>query len=116
MHYNQFGNDFGQQGHPRRHRQNYFEPPPFGPPPAVGVSIGPPPGFTPPIPAWQVGSNGFRYCLHNNTYVWLSNGNSFWFFPTFVGRHSIVGLRWSRRRGWVNHIINRNEVRTFQCF
>ncbi|MBK3496698.1 transporter [Viridibacillus sp. YIM B01967] len=76
-----------------------------------------PPGFSPPIPAWQVGPSGLRRCLFRNTYIWLNNGNSFWFFPTFVGRNTIIGFRWSRRRfGWVYHMINPNTVRSFQCF
>ncbi len=89
----------------------------YGPPPAGGgiPPMGPPPAFSPPIPAWQYGPAGMRSCLYRNTYIWLRNGSSFWFFPTFVGRNAIVGFRW-RRLGWIYHVINPNTVRSFQCF
>jgi hypothetical protein len=113
LRFNEHGGDYNQQGF--RHHQDYFEPPPFGPP-MGGVPMGPPPGISPPIPAWQVGPSGIRNCLYKNTYIWLRNGNSFWFFPTFVGSQVIIGLRWSRRRGWIHHVVNRNDIRSFQCF
>lgn len=105
------------QGPPQGFSNDYFEPPPFGPPPGAGLPpMAPPPGFSPPIPAWQVGPGGIRNCLFSNTYVWLRNGRSFWFFPTFVGRQVIVGYRWRRRRGWTYHFLNPNEILSYQCF
>ncbi len=97
-------------------QQDYFEPPPFGPPPAGAFPIGPPPGFSPPIPAGQMGPIGIRYCQNRNTYIWLWNGRSFWFYPISVERHAIRGFRWSRRRGWVQDSVNLNDIRYYQCF
>ena len=51
-----------------------------------------PPGFSPPIPAWREGSSGIRSCLFRNTYIWMNSGRSFWFFPTAVGRKSLLAL------------------------
>jgi len=114
LYFNQDREGYNQQEF--RGQQDYFEPSPFGRPPMGGVPMGPPPGFSPPIPARQVGTSGIRNCLYRNTYIWLRNGNGFWFFPTFVGRQLVIGLRWSRRRGWIHHVVNRNDIRSFQCF
>jgi hypothetical protein len=116
MYYNYYPyeEDFDQYyDYDRQYPQGYFGPPVGGPP--VGTPIAPPPAFSPPIPAWQQGPSGMRYCLFRNTYIWLRNGNSFWFFPTFVGRNIINGYRW-RRSGWTFHVINPNNVRSYQCF
>lgn len=74
-----------------------------------------PPSFSPPLPAWQSGPEGIRRCMNRNTYIWLTNGNSFWFVPTFVGMQSIIGFRW-RGFGWVYHKINARNIRSYQCF
>ncbi len=74
-----------------------------------------PPNFSPPIPAWQNGARGIRGCINRNTYIWLVNGNSFWFFPTFVSRQAVIGFRW-RGFGWIYQRINLNTIRSFQCF
>jgi hypothetical protein len=80
-----------------------------------GAPMSSPPPFTPPIPAWQVGSQGIRGCINRNTYVWMDNGSEFWFFPTFVGRQTIIGFQW-RRFGWIYNVIDSRRIRTFQCF
>jgi hypothetical protein len=74
-----------------------------------------PPGFVPPAPARSSGIRGIRGCLNRFTFIWLDNGNSFWFFPIFVGRQAIFGFRW-RGFGWVYQRINLNRIRSFQCF
>ena len=89
----------------------------FMPPSGGGQSsapMGAPPNFSPPIPAWQQGSSGIRMCLYRNTYIWLRNGSSFWFFPTFVSRNTIIGFRW-RGIGWIYQIINPNNIRSYVC-
>lgn len=79
----------------------------------------PPPSFTPQqsqVSAFAVDPGGIRFCLYRNTYVWLRNGNSFWYYPIFVGRNSIAGWRWSRRYGWVFFGINLRSIQSFTCF
>lgn len=93
-----------------------YGPPPFGPPPMGQQPMGPPPNFSPPIPAWHGGSQGIRSCLFRYTYIWLDSGRSFWFFPTFVGRETVSGYRWSRRNGWSLRAIRLDNIRSFQCF
>ncbi len=90
------------------------------PNPQMGQGQGPapflaPPSFTPPMPAWQVGPSGIRRCMNRNTFIWLTNGNNLWFFPTFVGRQSLVGFRW-RGFGWIYSVIELRNIRSFQCF
>lgn len=74
-----------------------------------------PPNFSPPIPAWQNGARGISGCINRNTYIWLLGGNSFWFFPTFVGRQAVIGFRF-RGFGWIYQRIYLNNIRSFQCF
>lgn len=74
-----------------------------------------PPTFSPPAPAWNNGSRGISRCINRNTYIWLNNGNSFWFFPITVGRNAVIGFRW-RGFGWVFQRIELRRIRNFQCF
>lgn len=95
--------------------------PPFGPPgqPPVGGQhppAGPPPSFTPAFPATQAYAGGMNRCLFRNTYVWLRNGRSFWFYPISVTRDMIIGFRWSNRRGWIFRSIHRDNILTFTCY
>ena len=95
-------------------------PPPFGPPegpPSYGKPpMGPPPNFLPSQPGWQRGHSGIRPCLFKNTYMWLDNGRSFWFYPILVTGDMVTGFRWSTRNGWRTRTINLNNIWTFQCF
>ena len=75
-----------------------------------------PPAFTPPFPSWQTGSSGIRRCINRNTYIWLTNGDKFWFFPKFVGRNAVVGFRWRRRLGWIFDVIDLRRIQSYQCF
>lgn len=77
----------------------------------------PPPSFTPEQPQFQtfaVDPGAIRGCLFRFTYVWLRR-DSFWFYPTFVGRNSVAGFRWSRFR-WVYFGIDLDRIESFQCF
>lgn len=89
--------------------------PPFGPP-GQNQPPGPPPGFVPSFPTAQAYAGGMNRCLFRNTYVWLRNGRSFWFYPISMTRDTIIGFRWSNRRGWVFSSIRRSNILTFTCF
>jgi len=130
----QGGPGFGIPSFPGQMRQPGFPgqgpPPGFpgqgGPPggqPSSGPPTGPPPSF---VPQQQAGARGgaqvfavdpgaIRGCLFRFTYVWLRNGRSFWFYPTYVGRQSIAGFRWNGRR-WNYYGTDLNRITSFQCF
>ncbi|SHG57432.1 hypothetical protein [Ornithinibacillus halophilus] len=91
---------------------------PGGTPQSGGAPTSPPPSFTPQKQQFQtfaVDPGGIRGCLFRFTYIWLENGGSFWYFPTFVGRNSIAGFRWRRNR-WVYFGIDLNNIDSFQCY
>lgn len=87
----------------------------------TGPPSSPPPQFTPPMPQQQgisvfaMDPGAIRGCLFRFTYVWLNDGNQFWFYPVFVGRNSVAGWRWSRFR-WVYFGIDLQRVSSFRCF
>ena len=90
--------------------------PPMAPPGGPGTSpMAPPPSFTPMMSNSQFGSQGIRQCMYRNTFIWLRNGENFWFFPTFVARNVVLGFRWGRF-GWRFNTVNRDNILTFQCF
>ncbi len=77
----------------------------------------PPPQFVPqmPIQSFAVDPGAIRRCLFRNTYIWLNNGEQFWFFPTFVGARSVAGFRWFGFF-WAYFGIDTNRIRSFTCF
>ncbi|MBM7599662.1 hypothetical protein JOC34_002030 [Virgibacillus halotolerans] len=82
-----------------------------------GAPTTPPPSFTPAQPQFQtfaVDPGAIRGCLFRFTYIWLRR-DAFWFFPTFVGRNSVAGFRWSRNR-WTYFGIDLDRIQSFQCF
>ncbi|WWB87008.1 transporter [Priestia aryabhattai] len=81
----------------------------------------PPPAFT---PAPKLGSGGpslyavdpgaISGCLYRYTYIWPRYGRPYWFYPTFVGRRSVAGYRWTGSF-WVYAGVDVNQIREFQC-
>lgn len=63
----------------------------------------------------EVRPRELRRCLNRFTYIWLFNGNNFWFFPTFVGNQFVEGFRWRRNR-WEYDRINLRRIFHFRCF
>ena len=85
---------------------------------AQGQPTAPPPSFTPTqqqATTFAVDPGAIAGCRFRNTYVWLNNGEQFWYFPTFVGRHSVAGWRWIGWR-WVFFGIDTHRIRSFTCF
>lgn len=118
---------------------------PFNPPPPVDPDrrgrgnqppSSPPPNFTPENPGMDAqpfsgnpdygiqfrgggfGPNSpgnFRRCLNRFTFVWLINGNNFWFYPVFIGWQYVEGFRWRNGR-WIYDRINLRRILFFRCF
>jgi len=117
----------GTSGFPSQPPSGFPGFPPSQPPtsqPSGGQQQGeppssPPPSFTPQmqqgISPFAVESGAIRGCLFRFTYVWLQNGRSFWFYPTFVGRTSVAGWRWRNFR-WTFYGTDLRRIRSFQCF
>ena len=108
------------------------QPGPAGQPPGqMRAPAGAPPNFTPELPRSEQeqlqtpfgGSQGqrghrprdLRSCLNRFTYIWLVNGNSFWFFPVFLSGQQVIGFRW-RRGSWVYDRISTRRILFHQCF
>ncbi|KGA98901.1 hypothetical protein AJ85_13540 [Alkalihalobacillus alcalophilus ATCC 27647 = CGMCC 1.3604] len=102
-----------------------FGPGPGGPPPtSPGAPGSAQPPTTPPPDisalqasgptAFAVDPGGLRGCLFRFTFIRLNNGDSFWFYPTFIGRTSVAGFRWSFFR-WVYFGIDTRRISSFQC-
>ncbi len=88
-----------------------------------GAPSGPPPSYIPQLQTrarggaelYAVDPGAIRGCLYRFTYVWLRNGRSFWFFPTYVGRESIAGYRWNGYR-WNYYGTDLRRITSFQCY
>lgn len=94
--------------------------PPQGPPQGQGQQgpSSPPPQITPQKPAasaFAVDPGAIARCLFRNTYIWLSNGQQFWYYPIFVGRTSIAGYRWNGRF-WMYSGFDLRLIESFTCF
>lgn len=109
------GGGFGPPGPPPGGPGGGFGPPSGG---GDGPPASPPPSFTPQmqqVTTFAVDPGAIRGCLFRYTYIWLENGRSFWFYPTFVGRTSVAGWRWRRWR-WTFYGTDLRRIRSFQCF
>ncbi|NNJ30069.1 transporter [Bacteroides xylanolyticus] len=97
--------------------------PPYGNPPGGPMPMGPPPSSAPPKPAQarsgsatkMVSPGSMKYCIGRFTYIWMSNGQEFWFFPIQIWRNSVSGFRWDRRFGWSYTGISLNRIDMFTC-
>lgn len=94
-------------------------PPPLGPPPSQGPPP-PPPTFTPQmqqatISPTAVDPGAISGCRGRYTYMWLRNGDNFWFYPTFVGRNSVSGYRWNGWF-WMYAGVDLRQITSFTCF
>ncbi|MEH6904508.1 proline-rich domain-containing protein [Neobacillus drentensis] len=103
-------------GHQPPPYEGGYHPPYGGGPHYGGAPTAPPPTFIPheTVGLYAVDPGGIRHCLYRYTYVWLNNGRSFWYYPTYVGRTSIAGYRW-RGYYWDYYGMDLNRIRSFSC-
>lgn len=57
----------------------------------TAIPLPPPPLYVPEIPEVSY----IVDCVYQYTYVWLWNGDSFWFYPTRVEYGAVSGYRWT---------------------
>ncbi|ARU60131.1 hypothetical protein CBW65_02950 [Tumebacillus avium] len=81
----------------------------------------PPPNFIPQKPLTvggpqqlAVSAPSLRPCLFRFTYVWLRNGNAFWFYPVFLDRRTVAGFRWNGF-SWAYVGLDLRRIEFFQC-
>ena len=53
-------------------------------------------------------------CVGRHTYIWLKNGAGFWLYPTYSGKRSLSGYRWTLR-GWTYAGVILDWIDFFQC-
>ena len=102
-------------------RQFIGQQPPTAPPGQdlePGPPTSPPPSMVPQqtqqVGAFAVDPGSMIRCLHRFTYVWLRGREQFWFFPTFIGRRSVSGYRWTGSR-WLHFGISLRQIQSFTC-
>jgi len=113
-------------GPPDRPRPPRDRRPPTMPPPRIIPSL--PRGFVIPLSGTVDYDTQFRnsnrrrdrisqfiYCLNSFTFVWLWNGRTFWFYPTYIDWRSVEGFVW-RNGNWYYHVLNINDIFFFNCF
>jgi len=96
--------------------------------PGMGPGMGPGgPGNRPGQGPEQFGSGGgnrvvfpvrprdLQRCVNNFTYIWLVNGNNFWFYPIRVDRQFVQGFRWRGNR-WEFDTLSLSRIFHFRCF
>ncbi|WP_066191841.1 MULTISPECIES: hypothetical protein [Gracilibacillus] len=86
-------------------------PPPPGPPPNQIPQVMSGPGGAQVL---AVDSGSMRRCLFRYTYIWESPRRGFWFYPTFLGRRSVAGYRWTGFN-WIYFGVDLNRIQSFTC-
>ena len=93
--------------------------PPVQPVPPIGTL--PPIQPVPPIGSLPIiqfpGSNqgSLSICMQRVSYVWLRNGENFWFFPNELSNNSLNGYRYNERAGWFNYSIPFYQIMAVTC-
>ncbi|WP_243159295.1 hypothetical protein [Clostridium sp. cel8] len=62
----------------------------------------------------SVNQKSIRPCLFRFVYIWPKRGKGFWSWLTYVGKKSVSGYRWYRRR-WVYFGMDLKEIKSFIC-
>lgn len=92
--------------------------PGFPGPQSSQAPTAPPPVFIPQQPStspFAVDPGAISMCIFRNTFIWLRNGQRFWFFPIFVGPRSVAGFRWTGRF-WRIFGVDTSRIVSFTCF
>ncbi|MGG5784538.1 MULTISPECIES: hypothetical protein [Bacillus] len=53
-------------------------------------------------------------CLCRNTYITLTDGTNFWYYPIFIENCVVNGYRWDGIH-WVGNEIDMRRIRWFNC-
>lgn len=94
-----------------------------------GSPMGPPPAYIPAkndakvqslssssgVNTKSVSGGSLRPCLYRFTYIWQSNGRSYWAYLTRIDPRSASGWRWLGFR-WVFFGVDTNKIDSFVCY
>lgn len=91
-----------------------------GPRPGEGSGArptGPPPSHAPQrnIQTFRVDAPSIQNCMFRFTYIWQTNGDEYWMFPTFLTSNTISGFRWNNRFGWSYFGVSLRHITSFTC-
>lgn len=100
------------QGGPSQGGPAQVGPPSTPPPSQIPASFTTQGAGGPSVLAVDPGS--IRGCLFRFTFIRLSRFQQFWFYPTFVGRTSVAGFRWTGFN-WIYFGIDLNRIQSFAC-
>ena len=62
-----------------------------------------------------VSPGSVSFCLYKYTYIWETNGRSYWCYILNVDRRSISGFRWLGRT-WVYFGVDLRRIDSFICY
>ncbi|MGL4772256.1 MAG: DUF3824 domain-containing protein [Clostridium sp.] len=72
--------------------------------------------FSPNSPNTKfISSNAISFCLYQYTYIWETNGRSYWTYIFNVDRFSVSGLRWIGYY-WVYFGVDIRSIDSFVCY
>jgi hypothetical protein len=79
----------------------------------------PPPAYIPQKPSqapgyYAIDPGAFFGCMFRFTYVWLTSGDQFWFFPIYTGPNSGAGFRWNGAT-WRYYAIDLRLIDAVTC-
>lgn len=85
-----------------------------------GSPPAPPPQFIPQKTdtggfAFYVDAGAIQPCINRYVYIWATNGEEFWFQPTFIGGNSAAGWRWYGNQ-WGYTGVDLNRISQFRCY
>lgn len=72
----------------------------------------PPPNYEPENTCLEAHPKFLKNCLHTYIFIWLTDGRSYWFYPTGFDKDMLSGYVWNRP-GWA-HV--QFEWRQIECF
>ncbi|MPQ43873.1 hypothetical protein [Clostridium tarantellae] len=84
--------------------------------------LGPPPSYLPSkndknvsITKGNLNSKPFSLCINKFTYIWQTNGRSYWTYLILANNKSICGFRWTAFR-WIYFGLDLNRINAFVCY
>ena len=66
------------------------------------------------MPLYAQNTWGLQNCIYRFTYLWLRNGDNFWFFLTTVGESRVYGYRFFGGR-WNQYSVAVRDIVNFRC-